>query len=834
MTNPATPEAVVGLELDGKGLAQANTELNKHAQGWEKIEGHLGRVSGHVDSMFGRIAGVAGVAGLGSLIADFVRLDDVASRAALSVGQATGRQGFDPYRNAIRSAAIATSTDPAALGSALVGMQTRVGGKFLTSPGRWNETGQALGNFSRAYGVDLGTLGSSVSGMQLAQKVGPGSTRELLATIAAQAAKTGMEGQTSQYLQAVAAATAMMSSSHPAGTQMGASRTLGALYGAAASVNPAFKDPSLFAAGVAGLDQGVTGAYANPRLQASMQMAGVGYWDQRAGLGGKNGAKTASKVLAWSEKQYGKGSIEQDLYLRSNFGDVSADMLKAFGDGKITYDELLKKTNQGASEARTKQRSKSDQESAGAGIQRKRNQLGGAADGIFNKLFDALDGLSATDLLAIGVGGKVGASVLGKLGSKAIGSLKGNAAKKAVGAAAGDAASAVEHAAGGAAASAAEKGLLKRVGGVALRGVGGPEGLILQGLIEAVLHNNHNYAAEPGGIPGRTKKLTKDGRIPGPGVGAPPLTHHAQAQHGAVHGGAFGGKLFDQLSHAASGVHDAADSDAEKFRKSVGSFDKAVKQLLERGLGGRKAASYTGPAGGGNAAGLAGGNDVAGAGMIMARYALGGGGGGGGGGGAGQSLAAYYGGSPAGAAPTGGGWKDCTLTWYDPALGGTNSSNGAKNPHSKMANGQPYSATAMTCAAPASYAFGTKIQFAYGGKTVTCTVTDRGGAINGAHFDLSRGAANALGSLNAGSVSAKFKVLSSGSSTNPNAKAASAGGGGGGGSTAHAAVASALAWQAGGGASVGGSGGGGAASTPAVHVHVDGREVARQARLVRG
>jgi hypothetical protein len=103
-------------------------------------------------------------------------------------------------------------------------------------------------------------------------------------------------------------------------------------------------------------------------------------------------------------------------------------------------------------------------------------------------------------------------------------------------------------------------------------------------------------------------------------------------------------------------------------------------------------------------------------------------------------------------------WKSCELTWYDPALGGTNSGDGSADPYSLTASGEPYNPKALTCAAPHHYAFGTLIEFSYGGHTVVCKVNDRGGAISGEHFDLSRAAAAALGILGAGKVKAKYRV----------------------------------------------------------------------------
>lgn len=851
----ATPEAVIGLELDGKGLASANAELDRHAQGWEKIDRLTGRIGANVEGMFGRIATIGGAVGLGALINDFVKLDAIASRAALSVNVATGRSGFTPYAGALRSAGIATSTNPAALGSALTGLQTAVGGSYLKGPAQWNTLGRELGYFSRAYGVDVGALGSALTTLEQTQKVGPGATREILAAIASQAARTGQAGQTSQWLAAVTAATGYLGQSHVAGTAMGASRTMGALYGAVTSANPSFKDPSLFAAGVAGVDSAITGAYANPRLQAALQMAGVSYWDQRAGLGGKHGAQTAKKVLRWSQQMYGKGTVEQDLFLRSAFGDVSADMLKAFGNGQVTYDQLLKKTDPATAARETQRRAHSDQDTAAAGLEKKRAEAGKDASGIFGKLFGALGHLSVEDLVALGIGGKVAS----KLGRRALGKGLGRMGERGAAKALEDGAAEEElakrarrilgdgwrsgmptselGAVGGAVERKAAAMMALKIGGKLL-GKAGPVGAIIGFGMDAdnagwSQHDEARHLAQAG-----WNDLSQR-------FGAGWWNNKKAIDYARKHGmidvvGKDPNKsdwwLRSAIQQARSDDHRPKHTRSEDlFIGAIDKFAKKVDELTRAQGPGRKGASWDGGDGGGglNAAGARTGNDTYGSNMILARmvspagsassgavpasYGDPGGSGGGSGGGGGATGS--------------GGWKACTITWYDPGLGGTNSSHGQKDPHAAMANGRPFQRSAHTCAAPPRFAFGTLITFRSGAKRVTCEVTDRGGAIQGDHFDLTPSAWQALGKPS----TASFKVAgrrTSGNGQSPRAKAASAGGGSSGGAAvATAASAGAdAAWVASGSPSLGGGGGGG----PAVHVHVDGREIHKVKRLTRG
>lgn len=109
--------------------------------------------------------------------------------------------------------------------------------------------------------------------------------------------------------------------------------------------------------------------------------------------------------------------------------------------------------------------------------------------------------------------------------------------------------------------------------------------------------------------------------------------------------------------------------------------------------------------------------------------------------------------SPGGAGGSGGGWRDGTCTWYKPSAGGINGREGAG-----AWPGNPIYDSTWGCAAPPEFAFGTKIEFQYRGRSILVPVMDRGGAIKGTHFDLLPGPAAKLGMMSAGNVAVKFRV----------------------------------------------------------------------------
>lgn len=830
MTTP-TPEAIIGLDLDGRGFDEANRGLDRQLQGWERIERSALNIGSALDSMTSRIMGMAGGVGVGALIADFVRLEDVASRAALSVNRATGRDGYAPFASALRGAAVATSTDSRELGAALTGLQSRVGGNYLNNPDRWKTLGIGVGNFSRAYGVDLGTIGSSLGTLALFQKTGPQSAQDLLATIAAQAARTGMAGQTAQFMQAVTMATGYLGGMHPGQMQLGASRNLGALYGAVASVNPAFKDPALFTQGVASIDQTVSQSYRNPRLQAVMQMAGIGYREQRGGLAGPNGQRMAEKLLAYSQRAYGQGTIEQDLFLRSNFGDVSADMLQALVDGTSTYQDLMRRPTAGE-RAQTRRRARSDRETPSAMAKRGQEDLSDMVDDALREIQGFLGIDSGEDLLALGAG-TYAAGKLGKAGlRRARRGVQRRGANRAL------------DPDGARVPSTARSGW-KKLGGRLLRGLPGL-GLLLGAedafdALEGTIDAEGRTASPAARARERQQLAGVDAVLGGGRVGMgmdliPDLDPFMDALKG-------GGGSARRRGKPAGG-----DESLDKFRKAVDRFHGSVSKLLDDGKGRRAFASDDG--GGMNAAGAQGLNDRVGASMVLARMVAGGGGGGGGGNPVVSAQTIAMGGTPTGGggggggstASQGGGWKSCELTWYQPSKGGIN----ADSDPTDYADGSKVNeGSDMVCAAPAGFAFGTRIEFSYKGRSVVCTVRDRGGAITGSRFDLMVKPARELGIISAGRVQAKYRVVGGGSSRSQSQQqgssvagrrgtAAAARGGGAGGSEP-GALRAAEQWMSapagGGGASGGGTGRGSVAD---VHVHIDGRKIEQQRQLVRG
>lgn len=639
MSSPNTPAAVIGLELDGKGFEGANAQLNKHAEGWEKIAGYADRASGAVDRMVGRIAGIAGVAGIGVIVSDLARLEDQAARTATAVGQLGGRNARRPFEDAYLNAGIKTGFLGDQIAAGVNPIIARIGGRGLTAGGA-GQLGTFLGDFGRAYGMDPAQAGSAAAELGLFGRArGPLDTQQLLAVVANQAARSGNEATTAQFLQSVTGTVGMLSGAHPNESGRSTATQIGALYGAVSQVNGQFRDPGIFGAGVAGIDSAVTGAYRNPRLEAALQMAGIGYRDQRGGLAGPHGKDVAQKLLRYSEQTYGKGSIEQDLFLRSNFGDVSADMLEALASGQKTYNQLLHPdAKAGAKRAHDLGQSNKDTITGHANSTRG-STLKGARKGGLEGVIDSILGLPA--------GVQIAAALLGPkaagLGAKGIRALARKIAGRQGAAAIGEdgAAAAADAFLGGGAAAAVEGAAGSAAATTVAEGVGLTAGAVLALPITAAgfffSHGTHDL--DKGAAMEARNLARQDAKVLEKKFGKNWVNNKAAISYARKHGmidvvgkdpmksdwwlrGAIQDSRKSQqaqlLATASQARPLSANPSADKFDHAVDKFERIIKQLL--GHSGRGGHAEGAAFGGLNAAGSFGMNDVVGQGMVFASF----------------------------------------------------------------------------------------------------------------------------------------------------------------------------------------------------------------------
>jgi 3D (Asp-Asp-Asp) domain-containing protein len=751
---PDTPASIISLNFDPKGLAETQ-------KGAKDLESTFGRIGGIAEGLGKSLAGLAGVAGIGAIVHDFMRIETAATRTALAVNNIRGGSGM---MGSLLSAQQKTGVDAVDLAGGVRASQQFAGGRFLSSNRNAGSYATFLGHASQATGLDATALGAllgqglSIQGQGVSQQGAQG----LLSQAYTASARAGQGGMTGDFLQAL---TGLVSQTG----FFGGGRNRGgmaAAMGAAMKGDAAFANPSNAAGAIGSVESVLQGSLSNPRMMAALQMSGANINDILSG------DFSAAQKLAKFAK--GQGPLASKLFFYNSFGQQGGRLMEDLANGKVNPQEFKKRMEQ--------ERGKDPQQAMKQLMDRASQQEHTAASELkqieatlihdvagplkeIEKLLGFLAG--APEALTIGAG-VIGGLKLGKGINKF---LNKRAARNAAKNTAEDVAKGAGEAVGK---GAAERSLALR----ALGKLGG--GPLVFG--QEMLFPDKWFSNLTGGD-------LSDGDWVGGEFKA------VRRKLGGMKPGQAEKYLKQRIQHyTPQGLgRDVTDQDL-KIQTLLQDMLKELQKQTDKG-GRNQGASFMPGAGSGGASGIQ-----------MAAWVALAGGAGGGGGGSGMSFASFGGGgggvslvpgsfaSPGGGGgggnPGGGGWKDCTLTWYDPALGGMNSGDGSKDPHHKTSSGEPYDPSAYTCAAPSSYAFGTMIEFSFGGKQITCRVNDRGGAIQGNHFDLSRAAGKALG---IGNSKGKFRVSGGSaagkkggdkkqpsSSGGPHAVTTSAGGGGGG------------------------------------------------------
>lgn len=844
MPNP-TPQAIIGLKLDSIGLDQAG-------QGAEKLAGHLSNVTKEISTI-----GVG--IGVGGLLRDFVAIEGSAARTASYMGSITG--GMSGYSGLAQTAlGVQASTGVAAtqtLGAAAM-IASLTGGRGLAG----NKAAQAgllgaLGTYGAAYQVNPTELASSLGPLLQFSGLSGAAGKPLLNMLAGNAYAGGMGNNFPSYLSGVSSMATSAIATNPGLSKYGGAvaQGLSTMYNQAAAGNPAYlNNPSLFQAGETAVSSSLQGAYQNPRMMLALESMGINYWDARQGLAGPQGQMNAAKILKYSAEQFGEGTTYQDAWLRANFGELNGtEALRAIAAGKGAGAGAATAAQRRSAAGAIAQRAAQGSTTPGANLERAR---GGIEHGVFGTVgggLNSLFGLQAENpfgalaasygaMKLLGMSGRIigGLGGVGGIGVAATG-LLGGAAVVGGGVLGGLIGLGAGH-------LAEELGL----GSSLLKASQGFFHNPLETLSEAGNIGFHDLLGGENVFEKRAKQRNRAGaNYPGlSGAFSKGWVEHilggAEEKFGSgfYHmdkGGEKANKWIheqEKLLHGQPGVVGAVNEairnareyqslgaegySRKKFGDAVDKFGSYVNQL--KGSGNKNTAYLQSFPGSNNAAGL---QDVSS--MIGGSQALA------------HSISAALMGSNSGtpiATPTsgaqgqmsdvsmasGGGWSPCTLTYYQPSAGGINGKSGGG-----AWSGHPVTDSTWGCAAPPAFAFGTQIAFSYGGKQVTVTVVDRGGAITGTHFDLLPGPARALGMISAGRVAGGYKIVkgASGTAGQPSISGGLAGGASGAPQaiqasfqgSAHTMPATAM--------------GTGGAST-AVHVHIDGRQIERQRRLVRG
>jgi 3D (Asp-Asp-Asp) domain-containing protein len=871
-------ETILKIALDKSSAEDIQDWLDNHNRQWSTVEKTIGKIGDHLDSMGDSLSGLTryasglvGVAGVGAVVSNFFQTSQLGSSVALASGLATGGAStWHPYGQAMLQAQGQTGVKASEIGAGLVQALQGAGGTPTASQAAM------IGGLLAGYGQVTGMTPSQVAQvvtplLQAANKqVSYGSVMSLGGIVTG--GLTNMPGSQSAGMQQLISQLGLQEAVG-AGSSQSSKGMVQNLQGIVAAINQAvgsntiWKNTSLTGSATQSIAGGLQNAYTNPSLEAFMQMGGISYNEQRSGFTASN----VQKIMGEATKLYGTGTT-RDLFLRSNFGLTGANLLETFTPGSKAAD-ALEQALKNPSSSQDQQRFKDYMQNAQA-----RTTPGTEMTSIEGKILHEIEknfGTGALGVLGVLGGGKVLSGGL-RGGARGLAKMLGGKTSGMTDAESKQLDDLLGKAYSGEPMTSTEDDLLDQLGTKAgLAGDIGTDSLSALGGL-----------ATGGAL---TLGTTLAGMLADPAsAGIDPKNLGSKSALSAVQaavkagqkkfGSSFGNKrsqqwLWNQFGHRNSGQgsnvpgtmfwsmatgegeNTAGATDAQKILSNLFSqlakgnltsggtdpittFDQAVNKLMQAATklenGTAKGTAYSG----GASAQYAGFGTQAAQSLGSTPFAE-------------FTALAMSSGSPLSAASglsgsqyasyntvgstSGAGWQTCTLTWYDPALGGTNSASGAKDPTASTASGQAYSSSAYTCAAPSQYPFGTEIQFSYAGKTVTCTVNDRGGAITGSHFDLARAPATALGMIAGGVVKAKFKVTKMGSAASSSRATGSSGstGGSSGSSSSGGAVAVAARTSTVGGAGSSGSGGSSSSQAIHVHVHIDSREIKR-ARVLKG
>jgi hypothetical protein len=780
--NGAVPvEALLKLALDRSGAQEIQGFLDKQEKSFGRLEDYASRISGHFSGITRDAMGLVGIAGVAGVVNRLIGTAQSGALVGLASGHVTGGAGVGwGYGGAMLGAQAKTGVQAGEIAQGLIMAVQMTGGS--PSPAQAAVLGGLLAGYGQTVGLAPSQVASIVGPLLQAsnKSLTPGNVLSLGATLSG--GLTNFPGSQAAPMLGLLSqlGVAQALGSGPAG---GFTTGLGGLTAAvntAAGANSIWRNAGITGGAINSISGGLQNAYGNPAMEAFLQLAGVSYQNQRKGFTPQN----MQAIMGQATKEYGSG-ITRDLALRSMFGLSGADLLEQFSPGSHASQALqwaLKNPHHPDSKALLGQINHA--------------QLSHTPQADLNKIEARILALIQQHPVAAGAAGIAAWKGRGLIGKGLKGGAKGilnlfhrggTPANPTVPDTWGEADGSVAAGADEAAGTGAE-GILARVLGSGAMKLLGPLGFAAGFGLDAApagINDSRKYDEQTAVHQVLMEGLKKFGAH---GVRSAAARNwmqqqlyakssagvwgmRAMDQYGgrpgaALHGDA--GKMLDQVL----GVHWGGGSTLTRGGKQpVDEFSDASKTLLQAAQALQALTRRTGYASYNPSQSPLGVGGVQALGALAPGIEFASLIGGGSGGSNGTAFTAFTGGSGsaggggAGGAGGGGGagWQSCTLTWYDPALGGTNSGSGRPDPNSPTASGQPYSASAMTCAAPSQYSFGTQITFSYNGKTVTCTVNDRGGAITGSHFDLSRGAAQALGMISAGRVGAKFRVSGSGS-----------------------------------------------------------------------
>ncbi|HEX3804143.1 MAG TPA: hypothetical protein VHV75_15005 [Solirubrobacteraceae bacterium] len=328
-SNQIPVESILKIALDKSSADDIRNWLDGHEKSWSNIESTIDRVGTKIGNLSRLGMGAAGVAGLSAIASNFFNTSQAGSNLGLAAGQVTGGAGvWHGYSQSLLSAQAKTGIPASQIAQGLIQAVQAVGGNPTPSQAA------ILGGLIAGYGETVG-----LTPAQVAQVISPllqASNKPLTSSTILGTASTLTSGLTAFPGSQAAPMLGLIS-------QLGVSQALGSgpgsgfsmntagltsLVNAAAQTNSIWRNPSITGSATSAISGGLQNAYGNPQLEAFMQMAGIGYKQQRQGITPGN----VQSIMGESTKLYGSGNT-RDIFLRSIFGTEGSDFLEQFSPG---------------------------------------------------------------------------------------------------------------------------------------------------------------------------------------------------------------------------------------------------------------------------------------------------------------------------------------------------------------------------------------------------------------------------------------------------------------------------------------------------------------------
>jgi hypothetical protein len=324
-------QAILKLIVDRSGSQEVEDVLKKQDEAFSKVEQTVKRVGSGVEGIGKTVAELVGIGGVGALVDKFFKIETSASNIALAMGKVTGgSSSYGGIRQELLGVQSRTGVSYGEQESALRQLAQSVG--LSPKPGQAGMLAEVVAGYSRVTGISSGTLASILGPMLQAEgrASSPGAAAYTIGE-----ARANLSAFPGSQIEGILPVVSSLSTTAALGSPQGAGK--GVSVGGIASLlntisgpGSVLRQPGVAEAAAQGIGGTLQGAYAEPRMQAFLNEAKVGFKEQQLGF---NNPAVMEKIVreariknpgdstaAWTKRRI--------LYLGIGGGEAGADALE--------------------------------------------------------------------------------------------------------------------------------------------------------------------------------------------------------------------------------------------------------------------------------------------------------------------------------------------------------------------------------------------------------------------------------------------------------------------------------------------------------------------------